>query len=93
MQRGGTRGLPKKKCPGIVPFPEVLGGHLPRRLVPVPAPAASDSPGNGRGGRVLEVPPTPAGTVLRSKAQGWVSGCPPSSYPHHLWGATSSALA
>lgn len=86
MQRGGTRGLPKQKCPGIVPFPEVLGGSLPPGLVPVPALAASASPGNGQGGHVSEMPPILPGMVPSGKAQCWVPTlCLPSAtFGYHL---------
>lgn len=70
MRRGGHPGPAKKE------MPEVLRGSVPPGLVLVPALAASASPGNGRGGHVLEIPTTLASMVLSGKAQAWMLPLP-----------------
>lgn len=84
QRRGDIQGLPKQKFPWIVPFPEVLGDSLPPGLVPVPALAASVSPGNSQGGYVLEMPHILPGLVLSGKAQGWVATLPSATSGCHL---------
>lgn len=62
---GGTQSLPKKEMPGDCSLPRGAGGQ---HLVPVPALLLVTA----KGGHVSEVLPTPAGTVLSGRAQGWV---------------------